>query len=130
MQVKENVDLYANLDARLRYHPQQEDFSTGALMGGAGLRFTRGIDQFSIGLTQFTYYIDRLRNDDQLGVYGQWQRELSRQDMVGVFGQYVRANHPIASFLDTNLYLGRRNLDPCVHGCGGAVAETDRVRGG
>jgi len=106
VQVKENVDVYANLDARFRYHPSQEDFSTGALMGGAGVRVTRGIDQFSIGLTQFTYYIDQYRNDDQLGVYGQWQRELSRQDMVGLFGQYVHVNHPIAPFLNTNLYLG------------------------
>lgn len=104
--VGRGVDVYGNLDARLRYHTNQDDFHTGALSGGVGVKFSRGVDQYSLGLTKYVYFINREKNDDQISIYGQWQRQISRQDIFGIFGQYVRAEHPIATFLDTNLYLG------------------------
>jgi hypothetical protein len=70
-----------------------------------GVRVTRGKDQYSAGLTTFTYYIGQYRNTDQIGVYGQWQRELSVQDRVGVFGQFVQVDQPLAPVLNTNMYL-------------------------
>ncbi|HEX8963266.1 MAG TPA: tetratricopeptide repeat protein [Rhodocyclaceae bacterium] len=103
--VAENVDVYGNVGARFRYHSNKPDFAIGSLSGGAGVRYTQGVDQYSVGVTQFDDYIDRYRNDNQTGIYGQWQRELSRQDMVGLFVQHLRLNHPIARFLDTNLTL-------------------------
>lgn len=100
------IDFYANLDGRLRYHTSQDDFHTGGLSGGVGVKVSRGADQYSLGLTKYVYFINKLKNDDQVSLYGQWQRQLGKQDMVGVFGQFVRADHPIAPFLDTHLYIG------------------------
>lgn len=93
--VSQEVDFYANADGRFRNNYNQDGFDTGALSGGIGARLSRGIDQFSAGLTQFTYYISRFRNDDQTGVYGQWQREFSKQNIGGLFAQYLSLNHPI-----------------------------------
>lgn len=103
--VGENVDVYGNVDAHFRYHSNKKDFAIGSLAGGAGLRVTQGIDQFSVGVTQYDGYIDRFHNDAQTGIYGQWQREVSRQDVAGLFAQRLRVNHPIASFLNTDLTL-------------------------
>ena len=103
--INETIDVYGNVDGRFRYHPNQKDFAVGALAGGVGVRFTKGIDQYSFGLTQYTYYIDKYRIDDDGGVYGQWLHELSRQNMVGVFGQYIHLNHPIDTLLNTDLSM-------------------------
>jgi tetratricopeptide (TPR) repeat protein len=116
--VAENVDVYGNIGGRFRYHSNKKDFAVGSLSGGAGVRITQGKDQFSVGVTQFDDYIDRYRNDNQTGIYGQWQRELSRDDIVGVFGQHLRLNHPIAPFLDTNLYIAGGSWTHAYHAKG------------
>lgn len=103
--VSQDVDVFGSVDARLRYHYNQEDFATGSLAGGIGARLNRGIDKFSVGLTQFTYYIDTFRNDDQTAIYGQWQRELSQQDLAGLFAQYIWLDHPNVSYLNTKMLL-------------------------
>lgn len=103
--VAENLDIYGSLDLKARYHMRESDFSLASLGAGVGARLTRGKDQFSAGLTSFTYYIGAYRNTDQRGIYGQWQRELSMQDTIGVFGQFVRVDQPLAPILNTNLYL-------------------------
>lgn len=103
--VSDDLDIFGRIDGRFRYHPNKEEFATTSLAAGGGVRLTRGIDQFSIGVSHMVYYIGQYRNDEQYGVYGQWQRELGRQDVVGAFGQYLRANHPIATALNTGLYL-------------------------
>ena len=103
--ISDGVDVYAGVDIRARYHPDQNDYTPVALAVGGGVRLTRGMDQFSLGASQFTYYIGQFRNDDQQSVYGQWQRQLDRLNVVGAFAQYVRASHPIAPLLNTNLYL-------------------------
>lgn len=103
--ISETIDVYGNADGRFRYHPNQKDFAVGTLAGGVGVRITKGVDQYSFGLTQYTYYIDKYRNDDDVSVYGLWQHELSHQDMAGVFGQYTQINHPIATYLNTNLSM-------------------------
>ena len=103
--VSDDVDIFGRVDGRFRYHPNKEEFATTSLAGGGGVRLTRGTDQFSVGVSHSVYYIGQYRNDEQYGVYAQWQRELGRQDVVGAFGQYLRANHPIATALNTGLYL-------------------------
>jgi hypothetical protein len=103
--VSDDLDVFGRIDGRFRYHPNQDAFSTSSLAAGGGVRLTRGIDQFSAGLTHMVYYIGQYRNDEQYGVFGQWQRELGRQDVVGVFGQYLSASHPIATALNTEIYL-------------------------
>ena len=103
--ISETVDIYGNADGRLRYHPNQPGFAVGTLAGGVGMRITKGLDQYSFGLTQYTYYIDKYRNDDDTGIYGQWLHELSMQNMVGLFGQYTQIKHPIAPYLNTDLYI-------------------------
>jgi len=103
--ISDDVDIFGRVDGRFRYHPNKEEFSTTSLAGGGGVRLTRGVDQFSVGVTHSVYYIGQYRNDEQYGVSAQWQRELGRQDVVGAFGQYLRANHPIATALNTGLYL-------------------------
>jgi outer membrane protein len=103
--VSQDIDVFGSADARLRYNYNQDTFNTGSLAGGIGARLTRGIDQLSVGLSQFTFYIDKFRNDDQTGISGQWQRELSQQDLGGLFAQYLWLNHPIASFLNTKMLL-------------------------
>ena len=103
--IGDGLDVYARVDIRARYHPDQNDYTPVALAAGGGVRLTRGVDQFSLGASQFTYYIGQFRNDDQQSVYGQWQRQLDGHNVVGAFAQYVRASHPIAPLLNTNLYL-------------------------
>lgn len=103
--ISDDLDIFGSVDGRFRYHPNKDEFATTALGIGGGMRLTRGIDQFSLGITHSVYYIGQFRNDEQYGVYAQWQRELGRQDVVGAFGQYLRANHPIATALNTGLYL-------------------------
>jgi tetratricopeptide (TPR) repeat protein len=103
--VSENVDIYGNIDGRFRYNSNKPDFALAALYGGAGMRITRGVDQYSIGLTQYDGQIDRFHTDSQTGIYGQWQREISRQDIVGLFAQQLRLNHPVVSFMNTDLTL-------------------------
>ncbi|MFM9912692.1 MAG: tetratricopeptide repeat protein [Methylophilaceae bacterium] len=103
--VSPGVDVFASLDARGRYHPSQSDFTTAGVSAGAGVRLTRGASQYTVGTTKYVYWINALKNDDQNSLYAQWQHELSRQDEIGLFGQYVRADHPIATSLNTNLYL-------------------------
>lgn len=103
--VSDHLDVFGSVEGRFRYHPNKDEFATTSLAGGGGLRLKHGIDQFSVGVSHMVYYIGQYRNDEQYGVYGQWQRELGRQDVVGAFGQYLRANHPIAIALNTDLYL-------------------------
>lgn len=103
--VRPGFDIFASVDARLRYHFDEEKFATGSLAGVIGTRATRGVDQFSLGVSQFTYYIAAYRNDDQTALFAQWQREMSQRDLGGLFAQYIRLNHPIAPFLNTNLLL-------------------------
>lgn len=103
--VSDEVDVFGQADGRFRYHPNKEEFATTSLAVGGGARLTRGVDQFSVGVTHSVYYIGQYRNDEQYGVFGQWQRQLGRQDVAGVFGQYLRVNHPIATVLNTGLYL-------------------------
>lgn len=103
--VNETVDIYGNIDGRSRYHPNQPGFAVGSLAGGVGVRVTKGADQYSVGLTQYVYYIDKFKNDDQIGVYGQWQHELGPEDVFSLFGQYTRADHPIVPYLNTDLAL-------------------------
>lgn len=103
--VTDDLDVFGRVDGRFRYHPNKEEFATTSLAAAGGVRLTRGTDQFSVGLNHSVYYIGQYRNDEQYGVYAQWQRELGRQDVVGAFGQYLRANHPIATALNTGLYL-------------------------
>lgn len=105
MNVAEDVDVYGNLDLKSRFHTSESDFALATVSAGVGVRVTRGKDQYSAGLTTFTYYIGQYRNTDQIGVYGQWQRELSVQDRVGVFGQFVQVDQPLAPVLNTNMYL-------------------------
>ncbi len=105
MNVADNLDVYGSLDLKARYQLQESDFSLASLAAGAGVRLTRGNDQYSAGLTSFTYYIGSYRNTDQLGIYGQWQRVLSVHDTIGVFGQFVKVDQPLAPVLNTNLYL-------------------------
>lgn len=103
--VGEDVDIFGSVDGRFRYHPNQDEFTTTSLAAGGGVRLSRGVDQFSAGVSHSVYYIGQYRNDEQYGVFAQWQRELGRQDVVGAFAQYLRANHPIATFLNTDIYL-------------------------
>lgn len=103
--VGEDLDIYGSFDGRARYYPSNESYAPVALAVGGGVRLTRGNDQFSLGLTQFTYYIGKNRNDDQQSIYGQWQRQLDRNNTVGAFAQYARVGHPILSALNTNLSL-------------------------
>lgn len=103
--VSDDVDVFGRVDARFRYHPNKEEFATTSLAAAGGVRLTRGVDQFTAGVSHMVYYIGQYRNDEQYGVFAQWQRELGRQDVVGAFGQYLRANHPIATALNTGLYL-------------------------
>ncbi|MCY7305937.1 MAG: tetratricopeptide repeat protein [Rhodoferax sp.] len=103
--IGDGVDIYGGIDGRARYYPRNGDFAPVALSVGGGVRLTRGGDQYSVGISQFTYYIGGAHNDDQLGVYGQWQRQLDRSNTVGAFAQYARVNHPIIPALNTNLYL-------------------------
>lgn len=104
-EVAKDIFWYANLDARIRAHPDEVGFAVGGLSAGTGIQVFRDADQFSLGLTQFTQYIDQYHNDDQTGVYGSWQRRFSSADTGGMFFQYVNVRHPIAPLLDTNLYL-------------------------
>ena len=103
--LREDLGVFASLDLKSRYHFQQQDFAPASLYGTAGARVTRGVDQFSFGLTQYTYYIGQYHNDDQTGGFVQWQREFSGQDIGGAFAQYTRVDHPEARYLDTDLFL-------------------------
>lgn len=103
--IDDDWDVYGGVDARFRYHPNKEEFATTALAANGGVRLKQGLDQYSLGVSHSVYYIGQYRNDEQYGAYVQWQRELGRQDVVGAFGQYLRANHPIATALNTGLYL-------------------------
>jgi tetratricopeptide (TPR) repeat protein len=130
----ENVDVYGNAGVRFRYHSNKPDFAVGSLSGGAGVRYTDGRDQYSMGVTQFDDYIDKYRNDNQTGIYAQWQRELSREDLAGVFVQHLHLNHPIARFLDTDLTLVGSSWTHAYHAKGDplmrviAFAGDDRQR--
>jgi opacity protein-like surface antigen len=93
------------VDGKARYHVNEQDFVPASLYGSAGARYTKGDNQFSFGLTQFTYYINQYHNDDQTGAFVQWQREFTPQDMGGAFAQYVRVDHPIARNLNTDLFM-------------------------
>ena len=100
-----DVDIYGNLDGRFRYHWDETDFKPASVYAGAGLRLTRGKNQFSVGLTKYEYYVGDQHNDDQTGIYGQWQHIFSRQDQAGLFIQKLRIDHPIANYLDTDMLL-------------------------
>lgn len=103
--VAEDVDIYGAVDGRFRYYTDKQDYAPVALSAGAGVRITRGADQFSVGLSQFTYYIGATHNDDQLSLYGQWQRQLDRQNVVGIFATYAQAKHPAVPALNTNITM-------------------------
>lgn len=103
--VGEGVDLFASINGRFRGH-EQANFTVASLSEVVGVRYTRGKNQYSLGLTRFDQYIGQYHNDAQNGLYGEWRHELSRQDIVGAFGQYIEVKHPIVPFLDTNLIIG------------------------
>lgn len=121
--VNETVDIYGNIDGRFRAHPDQPGFAVGSLAGGIGVRVTKGADQYSVGLTQYVYYIDKFKNDDQIGVYGQWQHELDPEDVFSLFGQYTRADHPIVPYLNTDLTLVGATLSHALLGPGDPVLK-------
>ena len=103
--IGDGVDIYGGLDGRARYYPRREDFAPVALSLGGGVRVTRGADQYSVGISQYTYYIGGAHNDDQQSVYGQWQRQLDRSTTLGAFAQYARVDHPVMPALNTDLYM-------------------------
>ncbi len=103
--VSDGVDIYGSVDGRFRYYTDKQDYAPVALFAGAGVRVTRGADQFSVGLSQFTYYIGATHNDDQLSLYGQWQRQLNRQNVAGFFVTYAQAKHPVIPALNTNISM-------------------------
>lgn len=103
--VGEGVDLFASVNGRFRGH-EEANFTIASMSEVAGVRYTEGKNQYSVGLSRFDQYISQYHNDAQNSLYGEWRHELSRQDIVGAFGQYIEVRHPIAPFLNTNLIIG------------------------
>lgn len=103
--VSDNVAVFGSADLKARYNHNESDFLPISLYGSAGVKVSREKDQFSFGLTQFTYYINQYRNNDNTGVFGQWQREFSGQDVGGLFAQYSRNDTPLVPALGTDLYM-------------------------
>ncbi len=103
--IGQDISLYASADATLRGHPAQKDFAIGSITTGLGIQVDKGENQYNFGITQFTQYISKYHNDDQLGIYATWQHKLTKQDIVGLFAQYIDVRHPIVPLINTDLYL-------------------------
>lgn len=103
--INDDAGIFGSADFKSRYNTNEQSFVPVSLYGAAGVKVNRNKDQFSFGITQFTYYINQYRNNDNTGAFAQWQREFSGQDVGGIFATYSRNDTPLVPVLGTDLYM-------------------------
>lgn len=98
----DNLGLIGTASFEQRMNDTFHQFDTGNITASGGVRYQRGVDEFTAALQAQTYSVDYNRFRDAAGVVGQWRRTFGQNDVGTVFGQYTRLSYPGQSFRNTN----------------------------
>jgi tetratricopeptide (TPR) repeat protein len=73
----------------MRQNLKASAFSTDTLDGSLGVRFTRGLDAFTVGAQGQYFAVDTNTYRTTSGVIGQWQHSFDERTQATVFGQHA-----------------------------------------
>lgn len=100
--IRQNINVYGNLDLNLNEAFDESDFSTQIVDGVIGLHFLQGINQYRLSVVGQLFALDGSANRKLLGLNGQWQRTIDAANQLTVFGQFASLRFPGADRLDVN----------------------------
>jgi len=98
----DELSLIGALAIEQRMNDTVTQFDTGSITASGGVRFQRGVNEYTVAAQAQTYTVDYNRFRDASGVVGQWRRTLGQNDVATVYGQYTRLSYPGQTFRNTN----------------------------
>ena len=85
--------LVGGIAAFLRRNTDATLFNTDTLDGNIGLRYTRGLDAFTLGAQAQYFAVGTVRYRDAVGAVAQWQHAFDERTQVSLFGQHVQLRY-------------------------------------
>ena len=85
--------LIGGISAFLRRNMDETIFSTDSIDGNIGIRYTRGLDAFTLGAQGQYFAVDSARYREATGAIAQWQHSFDERTQVSVFGQYAELRY-------------------------------------
>ena len=85
--------LIGGIAATLRRNTDTTNFNTDTLDGSLGVRYTSGLDAFTLGLQAQYFGVDAERYREATGGVAQWQHAFDEHTQVSLFGQYAQLRY-------------------------------------
>ena len=85
--------LVGGIAAYLRRNTDATIFNTDSVDGNIGVRYTRGLDAFTLGVQAQYYAVDTARYREALGAVAQWQHAFDERTQASLFGQHVQLRY-------------------------------------
>jgi tetratricopeptide (TPR) repeat protein len=85
--------LVGGIAAYLRRNTDATIFNTDSLDGNIGVRYTRGLDAFTLGAQAQYYAVDTARYREAVGAVAQWQHAFDERTQATLYGQHVQLRY-------------------------------------
>lgn len=85
--------LIGGISATLRRNTDITVFNTDTVDASLGVRYTRGLDAFTVGLQAQYFGVDSASYRDAVGGIAQWQHAFDEQTQISLFGQYAQLRY-------------------------------------
>jgi outer membrane protein len=85
--------LVGGISAFLRRNTDATIFNTDSVDGNIGVRYTRGLDAYTLGVQAQYYAVDTARYREAVGAVAQWQHAFDERTQASVFVQHVQLRY-------------------------------------
>jgi tetratricopeptide (TPR) repeat protein len=85
--------LIGGIAAYLRRNTDATIFNTDSVDGNIGVRYTRGLDAFTLGAQAQYYAVDTARYREAVGAVAQWQHAFDERTQATLYGQHVQLRY-------------------------------------
>lgn len=85
--------LVGGIAAYLRRNTDTTIFNTDSVDGNIGVRYTRGLDAFTLGAQGQYYAVDTARYREAVGAVAQWQHAFDERTQATLYGQHVQLRY-------------------------------------
>jgi hypothetical protein len=94
--------LVGGVSANLRRNSDVTVFNTDTVDASLGIRYTRGLDAFTLGAQGQYFAVGTARYRDATGAIAQWQHAFDERTQLTMFGQYAQLRYESQPVRDAN----------------------------
>lgn len=100
------VSAYLDLSGKARFHPNENDFSSGWVDAKAGLEIGASADQLRVGVSSGRYWFDGVINRDRIGGDMEWRHRVDPNDLFSLYTQFNQYWVPDIEVNDFTQWVG------------------------